>query len=61
MPSTLKWLPRPKVMHIKYGKGMVKAKVFATYTRTIKGKKHTSHYMHIMPQKKSWTGKLRRK
>ena len=45
MPSSLKWLPRPKMMRIKYGRGHLKARVMATYTRYIDGKRHTSHHI----------------
>jgi len=52
MPSKLKWLPKPKVMKIKYGKGHLKAQVSATYTRYIDGKKHTSHHIKMLDKKR---------
>lgn len=57
MPSTLKWI-KPQIKIIKYGKGTMRVKVDATYTRYINGKKHTSHHIKkMLPHKKSWTGR----
>jgi hypothetical protein len=57
MPSKLKWLPKPKMMRIKYGRGHLKAKVVATYTRYIDGKKHTSHHIKSLDRKRTRTTK----
>jgi hypothetical protein len=52
MPKSLKWLPRPKLMRIKYGKGHLKALVVATYTRKVNGKTHTSHHIPALDRKR---------
>ena len=52
MPKDLKWLPRPKLMRIKYGRGHLKALVVATYTRKVNGKTHTSHHIPALDKKR---------